>query len=373
MLVLVLGAAFAARDPVLVTGDPDVAIERVSADSGRPVWQLVPARVADLGGSAPIVVGQPAPACAAGERNAELQAPVGAIEGRIAYGKFGEAAADLDPLIARFACLSEPAEASLGARLLYLRGIAAMGLGDEPAARAAWTRALAFQPSLAWDDRQSPDWKPTFDDTVAAASKAPSGELLLGPGLDAPVWLDGHAVAGPSVHAAQGQHLVQVLRPVTVTLPVTLAAVRTVVLAPDAVDDHALIALATANDPVLTALADTAFPGAGAIYVWTGSDTLQASGAGWDPLPPSSSANLASRHALGRRMLGGGLAALALGAGSFVAGAAVDGTESAPIGTAAADAEGNARSRAQALRIGGLASAGVGVVMIGISLPLAGG
>ncbi len=95
ILVTLVSAALAA-DPVLYDSDAWGAIARVSADSGRAQWDLLPLRLADLiQGATPTVVGanQPRTTCEAPTINAGARDAVSRAEKHIAYQEWAPAGA----------------------------------------------------------------------------------------------------------------------------------------------------------------------------------------------------------------------------------------------------------------------------------------
>lgn len=62
-----------------------------------------------------------------------------------------------------WACPDELADATLGARLHFLQGIAHASAGDEAKAADAFRTALRSDPELAWDPDFAPDARPIFD------------------------------------------------------------------------------------------------------------------------------------------------------------------------------------------------------------------
>lgn len=109
-------------------------------------------------------------------------------------------------------CLGESTDATLGARLYFLLGIAHHARGDAPAATDAFRAALRSDPDLPWDERFAPDARATFD--AARAEPRPASVRLTLVPPDAPITLhlDGRVIAprDGGFDVPSGPHLMQV-------------------------------------------------------------------------------------------------------------------------------------------------------------------
>lgn len=216
-------------------------------------------------------------------------------------------------------CLTEPAEASLMARLYSLDGYAAAELGDATAATAAFRRARSSQPDLAWT---GPSDSPAATIFAAVAGSAPgTGKLALGPGFQdqTTLWVDGRLmnVDHGVLTLPEGVHLVQVLQPKPSTWVVSIRAGHAVALVsrPEA-RDHALEGAVTEAGRLVIEAAAGHGPGGAELWVWTGGALWRVAQA-WEatqvrprPTPPPP-----ARYGLSRALVG-------LGAGLTLTGGA---------------------------------------------------
>ncbi len=342
MLVLAL---LASTDPahaganVVYGDDAEEAVRHVAADTGLPVWDVHPTAAADLAsGDAPQAVGAgQVPGCIGSPvTNAQIRDVVAKVETRIAW-QDTTALADLAAADASLACLSEPAEASLGGRLFFLYGIAAGDAGLPDQAQAAFARALTFQPSLAWDTRFSPKLRTPFDAALASTAARAKRQVTLGPGVEgaATLWIDGQLVqvASGRVEVSDGLHLVQVLLPKVSTFPLVASERAVAIVVPSALSVRAVAEAAEpSRQAVLQPLIEQRFAADDTTYVWTGARTWKAGS--WDALPPSN-AMVEERHrAVGQRLLlaggttgGAGLVAVASGLALWAANHDANGAE----------------------------------------------
>lgn len=361
---MILAAAGAlAADPVLYDTDATEAIARVSADSGRPQWQLRPVRL-DLVGEAPRVLGpdQLPAVCPSATTNAQAREAVARAEKHVAYQEWEPALAALDGGARVLPCLGEPLEASLAARLYFLSGVVRHARGE--AADEAFALALNSQPGLAWDERLPPTAQPSFVGARAAAASAPVLPVAVGPGLEAVAsfWVDGRPMApsGGALSLAPGPHVVQIVEPLVHTLRVEVSAGRPVAIAVPA-RIAAMPVSALLASPSLDAILAERFPDA-TVWVWTGSRTWRAVPDRAElPVPPA--LLVEERRKFGRAVATAGIAAFVVGGAGAAAGwiAATSQVSAVPGET---PAEGAAR-QVRADAVVPWAWAGTGVAVVG--------
>jgi hypothetical protein len=123
------------------------------------------------------------------------------------------AARILQPVMGDLACFSEPAEAVTLAKAAMYLGYALFEGGRTAEAKAAFTRAAAFDATTRWDDRYPPDAGRVFGGVVAEAEESPAARLQV---LDAfklhpEIRIDGGTFPGDGALAA-GEHRVLVRR-----------------------------------------------------------------------------------------------------------------------------------------------------------------
>jgi hypothetical protein len=380
-MILVAAAAFA-DEPVVYADDPAVAVHKVSLDAGVPGWELEPVRPSELvSGDVPQAIGvdQPPPCASIATTTAGLRETLTRAEDLVAYQRFPQSRALLGTALASLACLTDPAEASVTARVLFLDGIAAEDAGDLASAADSFRGALAFQPGLAWDEAMAPELRVGFDHAVAAAASAPVGTLVVGPGVEgvAQLWIDGRLVApvGNTVPLSVGPHLVQLLAPGTVqTLSVVVRADSPVaILVPSSLSDRVVSQGSADRRALVTAIVDARFAQPSSFYVWTGARTVRFDGAQWAELPISDAEGLAARRRVSHDLVVGGGVAAGIGLGATAAGLGLW-LSSDPNG-----APDNTREYLQRLKRsvagatlfdGGVVAVGLGTVTMGVGVGL---
>lgn len=90
----------------------------------------------------------------------ELREAIARADEAFAYMEFGQATAHLVAASELLACLRDPVDPQLAARLFFLQGVAAQRAGSDLMADEAFRRALFFEPTLAWDDSMTPRARP---------------------------------------------------------------------------------------------------------------------------------------------------------------------------------------------------------------------
>lgn len=138
-MLLLIGSAAAIS--VLHAGAADTAAHHGAADAGIPVWDTRPVDVRELlPGDGVTLVGAGRGAACDGEAltNASLRDSVARAEKLVSVPGIGRARAELTNAAARLACLSEPAEASLLARMFVLQAHVLVLHGDQAGAAAAF-------------------------------------------------------------------------------------------------------------------------------------------------------------------------------------------------------------------------------------------
>ena len=319
MMLAVLSLAFAGA-PVIHSGDPETAVQRVAADSHTAVWELHPVAAKELwAGDQPRVIGAAQPGGCTGTHaaNAAVRDIVTKAEKRLLQQEYGEMRTLLAAAAVQLTCLDEPAEASLATRLFFLDGYAAAQMDDKPAALAGFERAQSFQPGMPWDQKLPPDGKSLFDAAAAEAGAAEKLPMYIGPGVTAAtLWVDGRLanVVGGRVELGAGQHLVQVLQPTIQTFTVQLTANHPVVIAAPGWLADKMVAMATdpAQRPMLQAAFEQALGSEPKVYLFTGTRTIRYSGK-WEELAADNSAARAKAKQLGNMLLASGLTATVVG------------------------------------------------------------
>ncbi len=322
---LTLLAVARAGTPLLAEGDPGVAVVHASADTGLPPWSFDPVTPGALfAGQGLRVAGATVRACGDGPwDNAGARAEVDLARTLVLRQEWQAAARRFDRAFAALPCLSEPAEASLWFEAFFLWGVVEGHLGDAHRAREAFSRALAFSPDAAWDDRFVPESRPLFEAARAGREGVTPARILLGPGFPrgATLWIDGRLARSSDgvVEVAPGTHLVQVLEPAVESREITLVPGDEAVLldgrraAAGALDDL----VESEVLPIL--LGDGLLPGA-ELYAWARGRTWRVGPGGWEALPVVDVERVAARRALGRRLVDGGTVAAAVGLAGAAAG-----------------------------------------------------
>ncbi|MFZ5478600.1 MAG: hypothetical protein ACOZNI_17650 [Myxococcota bacterium] len=375
--------AAAAEVVVYEDGAADEAIARVVAVAGvdaatlraTPLSELLAGRPPVGLGGARVIACAEAPAA-----NAAVAEAIQRADGALAYMEYESARRDLAIAAARLACLSEPVDPQLAARLWYMRGIAAFADGDTPAARRHFQRARLFDPRLAWDEDFAPDARPTFDGAVDDLRVAEAVWVTIVPLPDG-LLVDGRPAAAPEGRVAMppGEHIVQVG-----TGPVTTLQVEVDPGGEPTVVVPALVPARLERTPALSAALAATVHRDATVYAVTRAGAVWRVHAGrddWETLGGGSVAEAAAPVApakpgtrLGRWLLGGGAAVLA--GGGVLAGVSwANGTDAVADAGAAPNeatwllAEDRYDNAAAGLLAGELlAVAGIGLVGAGVVL-----
>jgi hypothetical protein len=139
-----------------------------------------------------------------------LEERLAAGESALAYVDYQRAEAELRHADEALSCSSEPVDAALAARVQFLRGVAAVGRGDEPGARAWFERAHTLLPGAVWD-RSFPAalGREIFEQAGADVAALEKVELLVLPEpRDIALTVDGRRIyeAGRSLELPPGRH-----------------------------------------------------------------------------------------------------------------------------------------------------------------------
>lgn len=196
-----LAALAAVAAPVVHTGAPEAAVERVRrAAPGAGVlvprdWVSVTSEPAGMaeGGAA-------STPCAGGEAE-PVDAAAEAAWSAFLYGEFASGADRLAQAASTLACLDAPVDPAALARLRALEALLRLHAGDEAAAAVAWRAARAADPT----SEPGADWPPASAERLRATPAEAPIPLRVVAGTLA-VHVDGRP-AGEAI--APGRHLVQ--------------------------------------------------------------------------------------------------------------------------------------------------------------------
>ena len=234
LLSLVLSGTATAQTPsrvVLHAGDLPTALEKVQRDTGTQAALLDGRRPGSLlPGDKPIVAGKVRINRCGGKpaTNAELHREIAAAAEMWLAMDIKSADTRLAGALSRVVCLSEPLEPSMAARGAFLRGAILHALGDTPGAKSAFGVALRYRPELTFDADIPPDAAPLFKEAKAARESLAPATIQIVPGQPGALDLrvDGHSAAAKEgkIALSSGTHLLQVVRPVSITLEVTIEA-----------------------------------------------------------------------------------------------------------------------------------------------------
>lgn len=355
---------------VLYEGDPGIAVESVARDAHQPSWLLEPVRLSSTttGPRVELVGAPPGASCAAPTRAAAVFASVSRTEPLVAAASWEAARTELAAATASVACLVDPIEASIAARLYLLDGVVYTSTGDVASAERSYAQALALQPGMSWDAALPATAREPFD---KAAAPHPVVHVGVGVADPSSVFVDGRpAGAGAAgFDVAAGPHVLQVIGPVITTLVVDLAVgdSRTLqVVTP--LDDAAVT---RTDDPAvreaILATTSRSHPGR-AVFVWTGHGVIDATN-GWAPVPAAR-----TPLRLGEPLLLGGALVTAVGVvGTTYAFTKFSSKIAQPEGETPTEM---ADRFIAGGRAGGATSIGVailveGIVAMGVGLPLA--
>lgn len=204
----------AAADPVIHTGDPVEAVERVANTTRRPRAFFEPLSWSEVQASSqPFALGEAGivEPCTGSPRDPAVVADhVADVEAALDYLQLDQAARKLAGGFAALPCLSGPVDPAGAARLHYLHGLLIqLQTEDAQRVKAAFRRALGYVPELAWDPNYPPTALPQFEhatDELAAESAASVGFF---PARTEPWRADGALVEAGSVELAPGEHILQ--------------------------------------------------------------------------------------------------------------------------------------------------------------------
>ena len=211
-LLTALTAVALAADPVvhgdLVAGD--TAVAKVKAElEVEPTLEPLP--MGDLlAGSPSLVEGGQVDVCIGGDAvsNHTVASLLATGESHFLYGEYDQAQSVLADAEGRIPCLQEVVDVRTSARIAYIRGVAAHHAGDVDGATAAFRRAFAQLPSLAWDDDLPTGSKALFE-TLAAEEPGGIGLEIVAPAERMDVWLDGRKAESTTLVTSPGSHVVQ--------------------------------------------------------------------------------------------------------------------------------------------------------------------
>ncbi len=128
--------------------------------------QLRPVSIGELvARQRPVIIGAGSVSACSGDPTAmdEIRQAVDNASRAMAYVETEKAQAELGKGEAAMACLADPLDPAVAARLYYLKGLLAYRAGDKAATWAEYFRVLFMDPDLPWDDDYSPDSQAIFD------------------------------------------------------------------------------------------------------------------------------------------------------------------------------------------------------------------
>jgi hypothetical protein len=317
-LVLTLSLGLAA-EPLVQEGPTASAVARVAADAGLNEWELQPVQLQSLlPRSGVVLLGADQPSACPNPTlsNSSLRDTVGLAEKQILYHQEWDAARlGLELAAQGMACLAEPLEASMAARVFFLRGFLELETGNEDAARSAFERAVAFAPGLEWDERFPPDGEPLLQELIKINSQTLPENLTLGHGLRMvpTLWLDGQPakVKAGQLDIKPGYHLVQMLQPNVVTLPVHIGGESPLAIVKAQSMAEAPLA-SLQGTPELAALLEQEFGAGTRVWVFAGENTWLLENE-WSELPKSDAVLHAERAIVGSKLTRSGLGILGAG------------------------------------------------------------
>jgi hypothetical protein len=320
LISLVLaGSLGLAAEPLVTDGPSASAVARVAADAGLNEWELRPMTLQSLLPRGDVVLlgaGQPRPCPNPILGNSGLGDTVGLAEKQILYHQEWEAARlGLELAAQGMSCLAEPLEASMASRIFFLRGFLEWETGNETEARSAFQRAVAFAPGIQWDDRFPPNAQSLLEEVIADEVQAVPETLTLGHGLRKvpTLWLDGRParVEAGQLDITPGHHLLQMLQPEVVTLPIHIQDTRPLALVKaQSMAEAPLASLQGTRE--LAALLEQEFGAGSRVWVFAGENTWRLENE-WAELPKSVAVLYAERAEMGSRLSRSGLGILGVG------------------------------------------------------------
>ena len=223
-----------------------------------------------------------------------LTALAKSAEGKLMYMELVDAAATLSTAADGLRCLTTPVDATMAARIGFLRGVVSIELGDKAKAWDHFATATRYQPDLVWD-AQFPNTGEALLNATKSELSSTAIPLALVPTIteEGRLYVNGAQPSTPasSLALTPGEHLIQVRTAGGITgYTATLVAASTPsLLLPEMLADDALAQVATEEGrSELSRLVSVAFESGTPVYV-AHDDLLwrTASGFGaWENLRP---------------------------------------------------------------------------------------
>ena len=201
--------------PVLYNGqDENTALIRVTASSKIDIEKLKPLTISDMaGGRLPAVLqgGEAINCSGAPISMPRIRMMVQQAENEIAYFELEKAEARLSTANKGLGCLRDTVDPAIASRLHLLRGITAAGQEDSKMAFESYKRAVIFNPTIAWDDYFSPDFRTEFDNAKKSVATLKEIPIRFIPNSsNTMIWLNGIPISTKEeITVTPGEHLVQ--------------------------------------------------------------------------------------------------------------------------------------------------------------------
>lgn len=212
---------------------PPVLHQSVPADRAEAMARAAlgrsdePLSVADLSALAaaalPAVEPGEVVACAAPSAAPVVSEAMDRAERELAWGERVAALEALREAAAALACLAEPVDPALGARVHLRLAEVALLAGERRTAGVAFSDALRFNPDLTWEGARTEEERELFRSATLAPFLTAPASVSVEPDLEDPLWIDGHRRMpreGALVLSA-GEHLLQLDSGPALTLRLT--------------------------------------------------------------------------------------------------------------------------------------------------------
>ncbi len=193
---------------------PTTAIAKAALLAGRAPADLEAHTLTELvGGTDPVVLcGATVQTCPGDTgTNAAIALILEKTRSAVLFMEIETANAGLDAVVSMERCLTEVLDPAVISQVHYLRGMVAVGSGDQAGAWPEYLQAAILNPQIAWDENFPPDGKGAFTGAVAAVKAATPVSLQLLPPPPGKVWVDGKVSESPaSLSLVAGTHVIQV-------------------------------------------------------------------------------------------------------------------------------------------------------------------
>jgi hypothetical protein len=249
ILFLMLLAAPAESAELVLYGPgetPSTASAKTALLAGRAPADLVAHTLTGLvSGTDPAALGGATVQTCPGDTgsNAAIALILEKTASAVLFMEIETANAGLGAVLSMERCLTEVLDPAIISQVHYLRGMVAVGSGNQAEAWPEFLQAAILNPEIQWDENYPPDGKGAFTGAVAAVKAAAPISLRLLPPPPGKVWVDGKAAEDTAnLSLVPGTHVIQVEQSegglVTYTVSLPEGSDTSLVFADALTDEH---------------------------------------------------------------------------------------------------------------------------------------